>query len=168
MADGKGGTDKSPVDNQEASEITNQSAEPVEIGDNFNSSEADSGALDLSKANKNAATNLPEASDGSETPTILNTLTAEHAPIMVNEKEITPSYDSVSDAANEPQTRVNDFTRAFNNTAGVPILSHQERIILDDATTEHTPLNSQSHMSERGKKRKGSSADSDMEGKSQG
>ena len=158
QAAGEDGTDKSLVDDQEASEITNQSAEPVEVGDKSNSLEADSGALDLSKANKNAATTLPKASDGSETPTIPNTPTAEHAPIVVNEKEITPSCESLTDAANESQTRANDFTRAFDNTTGVPILSHQERIISDAV----------SHTSERGKKRKSSNAGSNTEGKSQG
>ena len=152
QAAGEDGTDKSLVDDQEASEITNHSSEPVDIGDKSNSSEADPGALDLGEANKHAASTLPEAPEGSEASTIANTPTAEHAPIIVDKKE------SILDTTNECQTRGTDFTRAFDNTTGVLTLSQQERNSSDAVKTEHTPLNFKSHTSERGKKRKGFNA----------
>lgn len=83
------------------------------------------------------------------------------------------SCEPISIATNESQTLAHDFTRAFDNTTGIPTtLSQQERISSDTITIEHAPLNFESHTSERGKMRKGSDADptkgEDQAGLSQG
>ena len=148
QADGEGGTDRSPVDNQEASEITAQYAQLGDIGDKSTSLDSDPGALDSSEANKYTATTQAEASEGSDSSTTPNTPPAEHAPIVVNETAFMISCESISNAAYEPQTLAHDFTRAFDNTTGVPTCHSRESA--QTLLRQSTPLSTLSHTQVRG------------------